>query len=75
MTTLEPILTPAKTRYLLAVLFLLERDGRATIRGVCDALGTTKNAVHGQLVRLRRKGFVTWTDHAGGTIRSPWKLE
>lgn len=72
---LEPILTPSQTRYLLAVLFLLERDGRATIRGVCDVLGVHKNAVHQQLVRLRKLGFVTWTDHRGGTLRSGWRFD
>lgn len=75
MTRLEPLLTPDQTRYLLAVLFLLERDGRATVRGVCKMAGRTENAVHTHLVRLRRLGLVTWEDGRYGTLRSPYRLE
>ena len=60
----------ALIRTLLALIRLHEREGRATVRGLCRERGLkSPGQVHKHLQVLRDWGFVTWDDGMHGTLR------
>lgn len=60
----------AELRVLLALVHVVERDGRATVRTVADAAGlASKATAHRHLRGLRALGLVTWTPRTLGTLR------
>lgn len=62
--------TSAQLRVLLAVDHLHAHTGRCTIRDLTVATGLRSlSTVHSHLAALRRKGLVTWTPDAAGTLR------
>lgn len=61
--------SPARTRVLLALITVYQRDGRATVPGVALAAGRSRAEAHRLLVALREQGLCDWTDGAAGTLR------
>lgn len=68
------IVSPARTRVLLALIAVYERDGRATVSSVAAEAGRSVVVTHSRLVELRRLGLVTWTDGTAGTLRPAVKV-
>lgn len=52
-----------------AVQFVTDRDGRATVRTVAAATGTSVSPVFKHLRYLRSLGLVTWDPVRNGTLR------
>lgn len=63
------LVSPARTRVLLGLLHVHERDGRATVRSLADETGRSINPTHRHLRRLRDAGLVAWTPGSAGTLR------
>lgn len=62
--------TSAQLRVLLAADHLHAHTGRCTVRSIADATGLRSlSTVHFHLAALRRKGLITWTPGAAGTLR------
>ena len=61
--------SPARTRVLLALVGLHERDGRATVREIADLVGVSYSTCYAHLKALHRDGFVASAPLSGGTLR------
>lgn len=54
---------------MLALVFVYQRDGRATTRSVADHVGCQVSTAFRHLKTLRDDGLVAWDDTLAGTLR------
>lgn len=63
------VLSPARTRVLLALIRVYQRDGRATVRGVADEAGVHLSTAYTHLCSLLEAGLLARVSKTGGTLR------
>lgn len=63
------VISPARTRVLLALINVYQRDGRATVREVAEAADKSPSTAYTMLLRLRDMGLVYWQPEHAGTLR------
>lgn len=66
---MSDIVSPARTRVLLALIAVYQRDGRATVRDVAEAADKSPSTTYTMLLGLRDAGFIEWTPRHSGTLR------
>lgn len=59
----------SRTRVLLTVLHLFERNGRVTMRETAEGAGLSLTATKRHLDALRDEGLVGWDPDTSGTLR------
>lgn len=57
------------SRVLAALIDIVERDGRATVRSLAAEVDLQLNTVHSHLYSLKRAGLVHWEEGTAGTLR------
>lgn len=58
-----------RTKVLLALVHLFEKNGWVTMRQVADGAGLSNTATYNHLKALRDDGFCEWEDGRFGTLR------
>lgn len=62
--------TPIQRKILTLLYWQEALDRTTTVREVMEYFGfTSSNSMHEHLLRLRKKGFVTWSPHKSRTLR------
>jgi len=67
--TLDGYVTPARTKVLLALIAVHNRDGRATVRSVAAEAGRNVSTTFFHLRHLKAAGLVESTAISAGTLR------